>query len=112
MTLVPAPIWAVNVTANYLFRKIGEGSEEEQPPTILYDEIDTVFGPKAKGDHEDTRAILNAGYHKGAVAGRCVVNGQKVGTEEIPAYSAVALAGIGDLPDTIMSRSVIIRMKK
>jgi hypothetical protein len=112
MTLVPSPIWAVNVTANYLFRKIGEGSQNGQPPTILYDEVDTVFGSKAKGDHEDIRSLLNAGYHKGAVAGRCVVNGKKVGTEEIPAFCAVVLASIGDLPDTIMSRAVIIRMKR
>jgi hypothetical protein len=112
MTLVPKPIWAVNVSANYLFRKFGEAGEDEQPPTILYDEVDAVFGPKAKGDHEDIRALLNAGYRKGAVAGRCVVNGKKVGTEDIPAYGAVALAGIGDLPSTIMSRAVIIRMKR
>ena len=28
------------------------------------------------------------------------------------AYSAIAMAGLGDLPDTILSRSVIIRMRK
>lgn len=43
--LVPNPVEAVNVTPAYLFRKVGA---EEGPPTILYDEIDTVFGPKAK----------------------------------------------------------------
>jgi hypothetical protein len=32
--------------------------------------------------------------------------------EEIPAYCAVALAGLGGLPDTILSRCVIVRMRR
>ena len=96
--LVPQPVTAVNVTAAYLFRKVGESS-----PTVLYDEIDTVFGPKAK-ENEDIRGLLNAGHRRGAVAGRCVTTGKTVRTEEIPAYCAVAFAGIGGLPDTILSR--------
>ncbi len=106
--LVPRAIHAVNTSPAYLFRKV---SDEAGTPTILYDEIDTVFGPKAK-DNEDTRGMLNAGHRKGAVAGRCVVRGNIVGTEELPAYCAVALAGLNDLPDTIMSRSILIRMRK
>jgi hypothetical protein len=104
--LVPNPVEAVNVTPAYLFRKVGAGT-----PTILYDEVDTVFGPKAK-DNEEIRGLLNAGHRRGAVAGRCVVKGKVVETEEIPAYSAVALAGLGGLPDTLLSRSVVIRMRR
>src|SRR3954471_7829368 len=48
--LVPAPVEAVNVTPAYLFRKVGS----EEGVTILFDEIDTVFGPKAK-DNEEIR---------------------------------------------------------
>jgi hypothetical protein len=107
-TLVPRPILAVNVTPAYLFRKIGDPNGK---PTILYDEIDTVFGPKAK-EHEEVRGVLNAGHRRGAVAGRCIIKGKTVETEELPAYCAVALAGLGDLPDTILSRSVIINMKR
>ena len=106
--LVPAPVEAVNVSPAYLFRKVGS---KDGLPTILYDEIDTVFGPKAK-ENEEIRGLLNAGHRRGAVAGRCVVRGNIVETEEIPAYCAVALAGLGWLPDTILSRSVIIRMRK
>lgn len=106
--LVPRPVQAINTTPAYLFRKV---ADEAGRPTILYDEIDTVFGPKAK-DNEETRGLLNAGHRKGAVAGRCVVRGKQVYTEEIPAYCAVALAGLGDLPDTILSRSVVIRMRR
>ena len=106
--LVPNPVEAINVSVAYLFRKVGS---EEGPPTILFDEIDTVFGPKAK-ENEETRALLNAGHRRGAVVGRCVVKGKTFETEEIPAYCAVALAGLGWLPDTILSRSIIIRMRR
>jgi Protein of unknown function (DUF3631) len=106
--LVPNPVAAVNVTPAYLFRKVGS---ENGPPTILFDEIDTVFGPKAR-EHEELRALLNSGHRRGAVAGRCVVRGKIIETEEIPSYAPVALAGLGWLPDTILSRSVIVRMRR
>jgi hypothetical protein len=106
--LVPRPVHAVNTTPAYLFRKV---SDEAGLPTILYDEIDTVFGPKAK-DNEDIRGMLNAGHRRGAVAGRCVTKGKTVVTEELPAYCALAMAGLGGLPDTLLSRSVIIRMRR
>src|SRR6476659_10203828 len=106
--LVPNAVEAVNVSPAYLFRKV---ASEDGAPTLLFDEIDTVFGPKAK-DNEEIRGLLNAGHRKGAVAGRCVVKGKIVETEEIPAYCAVALAGLGGLPDTILTRSVIIRMRR
>jgi hypothetical protein len=70
-----------------------------------------VFGPKAR-ENEEIRGLLNAGHRRGAVAGRCVVRGKRVLTEEIPAYCAVALAGISDLPDTILSRSIVVRMRR
>ena len=106
--LVPNPVEAVNVTPAYLFRKVGD---KDGRPTILYDEIDTVFGPRAK-ENEEIRGLINAGHRRGANAGRCVVRGKEIITEEIPAYCAVALAGLGGLPDTILSRCVIIRMRR
>jgi hypothetical protein len=105
--LVPHAVSAVNVSPAYLFRKVGNADGV----TILFDEIDTVFGPKAK-ENEEIRGLLNAGHRKGAVAGRCVVHGKQILTEEIPAYAPVALAGLGWLPDTILSRSIIIRMRR
>jgi hypothetical protein len=106
--LVPRPVEAINATPAYLFRKV---SDPAGAPTILYDEIDTLFGPKAK-DNEDVRGMLNAGHRRGAMAGRCVVRGKEVHTEELPAYCAVALAGLGNLPDTLMTRSVVVRMRR
>ena len=106
--LVPRPVETVNATPAYLFRKVADPAGL---PTLLYDEIDTVFGPKAK-DNEDVRGMLNAGHRKGAFAGRCVIRGKAIETEELPAYCAVALAGLGNLPDTITTRSVIIAMRR
>jgi hypothetical protein len=106
--LVPNPVEAVNVSPAYLFRKV---ADEKGAPTLLFDEIDTVFGPKAK-DNEEIRGLLNAGHRKGAVAGRCVVRGKEVFTEELPAYCAVAMAGLGHLPDTVYTRSVVVRMRR
>lgn len=107
-TLVPRPVEAINATPAYLFRKV---SDTNGLPTILFDEIDTLFGPRAK-ENEEIRGILNAGHRRGAMAGRCVVRGKIIETEELPAYCAVALAGLGNLPDTILTRSVIIRMRR
>lgn len=105
--LVPRPVNAVNVSVAYLFRKVGD---ENGRPTILYDEVDTVF--TKTGENEDIRGLLNAGHRKHSVVGRCVVYGKRIETEETPAYCAVALAGLGDLPDTILTRSVVIRMRR
>lgn len=107
-TLVPRPVEAVNATPAYLFRKV---SDPDGLPTILFDEIDTLFGPKAK-ENEEVRGILNAGHRRGAVAGRCVIRGKEILTEELPAFCAVALAGLGNLPDTILTRSVVIKMRR
>jgi hypothetical protein len=41
-----------------------------------------------------------------------VVRGKEVFTEELPAYCAVAMAGLGYLPDTILTRSVIVNMRR
>lgn len=107
--LVPRPMPAVNVSVSYLYRSVGA---EEGRPTILYDEIDCVFGPKTSADHEDIRGLLNAGHRRGAIVGRCVARGNTVELEDFPVFAAVAMAGLGDLPDTVLSRSIIVRMRR
>ena len=106
--LVPRPVESMNTSPAYIFRKV---SDLQGRPTILYDEIDTIFGPKAK-NNEEIRGVLNAGHRRGAMAGRCVMRGTAIETEELPAYCAVALAGLGTLPDTILTRSIVIRMRR
>lgn len=107
-TLVPAPMHAVNATPAALFRSV---SDLEHRPTILFDEIDTVFGPKAK-ENEEVRGFLNAGHRRGAVAYRCVGEGTKQTVQPFPSFCAVAIAGLNDIPDTIATRSIIVRMQR
>ena len=106
--LVPRPMEAVNISPSALFRSV---SSSDGLPTILFDEIDTIFGPRAK-DNEDIRGLLNAGHRRGAKTYRSVLRGKQVKTEAFEAFCAVALAGIGWLPDTLMLRSVIVRMRR
>jgi hypothetical protein len=101
-------IFTVNSSSNYLYRR---AADEAGPPTVLFDEIDCIFGPKAK-EHEDIRGFINSGHRKGATFGRCRAHGSVVVTEDAPCYAAVAMAGLGWLPDTLLSRSVIIRMRR
>jgi len=106
--LVPWPMHAVNATPAALFRSVADPASRR---TILFDEIDTIFGPKAK-DHEELRGLLNAGHRRSGVAYRCVGEGTRQEVAAFPAYAAVALAGLGQLPDTILTRSVVIRMRR
>ncbi|MGW3042483.1 DUF3631 domain-containing protein [Kitasatospora sp. NPDC001159] len=106
--LVPRPMITTDVSPAALFRSM---SDADARPTVLLDEIDTVFGPKAAGN-EDLRGLINAGHRRGGVVYRCVGDGSTQTVQPFPVYSALATAGLGDLPDTIMSRSVIIRMRR
>jgi len=103
--LVRAPLPTANISDAALFRAIAE-----LQPTLLLDEVDSIFGPKAR-NHEDLRGLLNAGYRRGAVARR--MGGAKMTTlEAFPVYCAKAFAGIGALPDTIADRSIPIRLER
>jgi hypothetical protein len=104
--LVPNPLHTVNVSAAALFRKVSEGV-----CTLLLDEADTYLGIATAVQHEELRGLVNAGHRRGAVAYRCEV-GKGVTVKEFPAFAPVALAGIGDLPDTIIDRAVVIAMRR
>jgi hypothetical protein len=106
--LVPWPMHAVNATPAALFRSVADPATRR---TILFDEIDTIFGPKAK-EHEELRGLLNAGHRRSGVAYRCVGEGTRQEVAAFPAYAGVALAGLGQLPDTILTRSIVIRMRR
>ena len=104
--LVPYPMFSLSASPAAVFRTL-----KDQQITLLFDEVDAIWSRKGKDDnHEDLRALLNAGYKCGATIPRCV--GPKHEVQHFPVYTAVALAGIGDLPDTIMSRAIIVRMRR
>ena len=106
--LVPNVMEAVNCTPAALFRAV---ADQDNRPVILFDEIDTVFGSKAL-PHEELRGLINAGHRKGKYAYRCVGEGTNQEVRAFPAYAAMALAGLGTLPDTVMSRAIVLRMRR
>ncbi|MFD8449848.1 DUF3631 domain-containing protein [Streptomyces coelicoflavus] len=97
----------VNASPAAIFRSITDGD----PPTLLVDEADTLFGTvKAAEKNEDLRGLLNAGHQRNRPTLR--VSGPEHKPQAFPTFAMAALAGIGDLPDTIMDRSVVIRMRR
>ncbi|WP_405000692.1 DUF3631 domain-containing protein [Kitasatospora cathayae] len=100
------PLITVNATPAAIFRSI-----TDKPPTLLVDEADTLFGSiKAAEKNEDLRGLLNAGHQRNRPTLR--VSGPEHKPMKFPTFAMAALAGIGDLPDTIMDRSVVIRMRR
>ncbi|GAA3669169.1 DUF3631 domain-containing protein [Nonomuraea antimicrobica] len=98
------PFITVNSSSAAVYRSI-----TEDPPTMLVDEADTIFGPKADGN-EDLRGLLNAGHQRNRPAKRYDANTHCV--ESIPTFAMAALAGIGAMPDTIEDRAVVVRMRR
>lgn len=106
--LVPRPLLSVNASVAAIFREV---SSEEGLPTLLLDEVDTIFSGKSDVN-EDLRGLLNSGYRRGAHALRASVRGKEVVTEKWPSFCPVVLAGLNQLPDTLMTRSVVVGMKR
>ncbi len=106
--LLRVPLRTANVSVAALFRIVDDTSAGRV--AILLDEADAVF--RAKGEHEDLRALLNAGYRRGAVVARCEGDGTKVRVVRYDAFGAKAIAAIGSLPGTIMDRAIPIRMQR
>ena len=94
----------------YLYRRIGAGAV-----TILLDEADAIW-KRGKSGQDDTaealRSVVNAGHRRSATIGRVEMNGSNGNLVRFPCYAPAAIAGIGTLPDTIMDRAVIIRMRR
>lgn len=104
---VHTPLLTINTTPAAIFRSI----TEENPPTLLVDEADTIFGtPKQAEKNEEMRGLLNAGHQRGRYVTRVVGNDHT--PHQFATFAMAALAGIGDLPDTVMDRSVVIRMRR
>jgi len=103
--LVARPLATSNISDAALFRSISNDR-----PTLLFDEIDAIFGAKAR-DREDLRGMINAGHRRGAEVRR-VGGANRDKLEVFPVFSPKALAGIGRLPDTVADRSFPIRLER
>lgn len=103
------PLRTANCSTAALVRSI----TDDDPPTLILDEYDTVFGGKkaAKdGVAEDLRGVINAGHSRGWPYTRWDPAARRL--EKCPTFAMVVLGGIGDLPDTIEDRAVVISMRR
>jgi hypothetical protein len=101
-----APLITVNATIAAVVRSIGE-----DPPTLLVDEADTLWGTKRQADqNEDLRGLLNAGHQRNRPMLRWDITTRTL--DRLDTFAMALLAAIGDLPDTIMDRAVVVRMRR
>ena len=101
--LVHRPLPTSNVTPAVLFRVI-----EKSAPTLLLDEADRTF---AKKDNPDLIAVINSSQRRsGAYVTRCV--GEDHEPRRFSSWCPKAMAGIGNLPDTVRDRALVIRLER
>ncbi len=97
-------VQADNLTEAVLFRLV-----DARHPTLLFDEIDAVFGKTHSDSTEGIRQVLNSGYRRGKQAWRCVGAGHEL--KAFDCYCPKATAGLHELPGTLASRAIPIEMK-
>lgn len=102
--LVARPWKVIMPSEAVLYRKIDHVS-----PTLLLDETDAIFNGK-NPNTEPLRALLNAGNRRGTTVPRCVGPSQQL--VDFKVFCAKALAGIGELPDTIADRAIPVRLAR
>jgi hypothetical protein len=95
----------VGISEAVLFRII-----EQDPPTLLLDEIDALFG-QASELTQGIRGVLDTGFSRRGSVPRCVPPSMKV--KEFPTYCPKGFATIGKtLPATLQDRSIPIMMRR
>ena len=106
--LVRDPLATADISAAALVRSV----TEQDPPTIMLDEADAIFGKALKGDEkaEHLRGILNAGFGRDRPYKRWDITTRAV--ENCPTFAMAVIAGIGSMPDTIEDRAVIITLRR
>jgi hypothetical protein len=106
-SLVRDPFNVVDVSPASLFRIV-----DATNPTALVDEIDALFGDKHLSEKgEAIRSMLNAGYRRrGSDVTRWDVTARQ--RETFNVFCPKALAGVGDLPRSLATRCIRIRLKK
>jgi hypothetical protein len=98
--MTPKAIHVSQITAASLFRTIGAAR-----PTLLLDEADTYLRQDG-----DLRAVVNAGHRRDGSVIRCV--GDHFTPTQFGVFCPMTLAAIGKLHRTIMSRSIVIELKR
>jgi hypothetical protein len=98
--LVLRPLPTGSVTAAALFRVV-----EGYRPTLLVDEADTFLA-----EADELRGTLNSGHRRGGQVVRTV--GDDHEPRAFSTFAPVAIAIIGNLPDTLADRSITVDLKR
>jgi Protein of unknown function (DUF3631) len=100
--LVARPLLAENITTATCFRIIAK-----HQPTLLIDEVDSFLK-----ENDELRGVLNASHRYDGRVPRLIGAGDDYEPRNFKVYAAVALAGIGWLHPTLMSRSIVIDLQR
>jgi hypothetical protein len=103
--VVSAPRRASNISEAALFRILDKAKS-----TLLLDEAETLNGKSERAEH--IRQILNAGNRRGALVTRCVGQGTNVETSDFSVFGPKVLSGIGNFPNTITDRAIVVSMHR
>jgi Protein of unknown function (DUF3631) len=104
--VVARPWLTGRTSAAALVRKV-----DAETPTLLLDESDAAF--KSEKEYaEALRGILNTGYRRSGKSTVCIGQGANITAKGFRTFSAKALAGIGELPDTIADRCIAIQLRR
>jgi predicted DNA-binding protein (UPF0251 family) len=99
--LVPRALVCVEISEATLFRGI-----EKWQPTIIVDEADVILI-----NNEPLRSVINTGWTRGSCVPRCI--GDDNTPHAFPTFCPKVIGMKGrKLPDTTLTRSIIIEMKR
>jgi Protein of unknown function (DUF3631)/CHC2 zinc finger len=99
--LVPRALVCVEISEATLFRGI-----EKWQPTIIVDEADVILI-----NNEPLRSVVNSGWTRGSCVPRCI--GDDNTPHAFPTFCPKVIGMKGrKLPDTTLTRSIIIEMKR
>ena len=100
-------------TRSYLMRTVDSiRSEFGKSPTLLVDELDSVWG--RKGDEgESIRAFTNSGYRDSGFYGITEGEGKNRKATKFKTFAPMALAGKGEIiPESVTTRGITIRLQR
>jgi Protein of unknown function (DUF3631) len=98
--LVARPLPTSNTSVSPIFRIV-----ESHAPTLLIDEADTFLK-----ENDELRGILNSGHRRGGSVLRSV--GDDHEPRMFSTWAPVAIAMIGQLPDTLNDRSLVVSLRR
>jgi hypothetical protein len=106
--LVHRPLATTNISVAALVRSL----DEDDPPTLILDEADAIFGAgKDRPESaEDLRGILNSGHSRGWPYLRW--DQQRRQLEACATFAMALVGGIGSMPDTLEDRAVVVSMRR